>query len=241
MSALLEINNLRKVFGGLKAVDNASITVVDGELVGLVGPNGSGKTTLINLLTGYYVPDGGQILLLGDNIAGLAPNKVFRKGVTRMFQHSRVFHGLTARENLLACGFAAGLNPTDCTARSNELLADLGLTMVADEQAVNLSGGQRKLVEFGSCFMGEPRLVVLDEPFAAIHPSIKDIMAGYIQRRNASGQAFLVVSHDIPFIVNLCPRTVVMSNGAVIAEGPTNETLRTPQVIEAYLGAHAVP
>jgi branched-chain amino acid transport system ATP-binding protein len=236
---LLEIRELRKSFGGIIAVDRLGLTVGSGELVGLIGPNGSGKTTLLNVITGYYAPERGTVHLLGREIGGRSPHEVFRAGIVRMFQHVKIFRRLTASENLEVAGRAAGLSASTSRWRAAGLLNRLGLTAHVHAEVGELSGGQQKLVEFGGCFMSEPKFVVLDEPFAAIHPTVKQIMVDVIVERHAAGQAFLVVSHDIPAIVRLCPRTVCMNAGTVIADGPTEAVMADHAVVEAYLGGHA--
>jgi ABC-type branched-subunit amino acid transport system ATPase component len=233
---LLTVRGVRKNFGGIVAVDDVSLTVRAGELVGLIGPNGSGKTTLLNLVTGYYPPERGAVHLEGRDITGRTPDRVFAAGVARMFQHVKVFRRMSAAENLEVAGRAAGLGAAEARGRAGEILARLGLAGQADEEAGALSGGQQKLVEFGGCFMSRPKLVVLDEPFAAIHPAVKEVMLEVILERHAEGQAFLVVSHDIPAILRLCPRTACMNAGAVIADGPTEQVMADRGVVEAYLG-----
>lgn len=235
---LLVIRELRKSFGGIVAVDQVSLVVGSAELVGLIGPNGSGKTTLLNLITGYYPPERGTVHLLGREIDGRSPHQVFRAGVVRMFQHVKIFRRLTASENLEVAGRAAGLSASASRQQAAILLDRLGLASHAHDEVGGLSGGQQKLVEFGGCFMSQPKLVVLDEPFAAIHPTVKQIMVDVIVERHAAGQAFLVVSHDIPAIMRLCPRTVCMNAGAVIADGPTEVVMADHAVVEAYLGGH---
>lgn len=235
---LLEVAGLRKSFGGIIAVDGVSLAVRPGELVGLIGPNGSGKTTLLNLVTGYYPPERGTVRLAGEGMAGRSPDRVFRAGIARMFQHVKVFRRLTASENLEVAGRCAGLGAGAARERAARVLERLGLAAHADDEVGALSGGQQKLVEFGGCFVSEPKLVVLDEPFAAIHPAVKQVMVDVIAERHAAGEAFLVVSHDIPAIMRLCPRTVCMNAGAVIADGPTEAVMADRAVVEAYLGGH---
>jgi ABC-type branched-subunit amino acid transport system ATPase component len=236
---LLALSGLRKSFGGILAVADVTLAIAPGELVGLIGPNGSGKTTLLNLITGFYPPEHGRVRLLDRDISGHRPNEIFRAGVVRMFQQVRVFRRLTALQNLEVAGRAAGLTAADARQRAGRLLERLGLAEHGRDEVGALSGGQQKLVEFGGCFMSEPRLVVLDEPFAAIHPTVKQVMVDVIGERHAAGQAFLVVSHDIPAIMRLCPRTVCMNAGAVIADGPTEQVMADHGVVEAYLGGHA--
>jgi branched-chain amino acid transport system ATP-binding protein len=235
----LAVHGVVKSFGGLRAVADVRLDVDDGELVGLVGPNGSGKTTLLSIVSGHETPDAGRVLLDGRPIQGLSPTRIARAGLVRMFQLTRVFRRMTALDNLLTAGRALGLARAQAAGRAAELLEELGLAGVADLEAGHLSGGQQKLLEFGCCFMVPPRLALLDEPFAAVHPTMKEIMARTIRRRHAQGQAFLVVSHDMPVVAELCVRTVCMNAGAVIADGPTRAVLGDRKVIEAYLGGEA--
>ncbi len=235
----LAISAVSKSFGGLRAVDGVSFAIDDGELVGLIGPNGSGKTTLLNIASGYQPPDTGSVVLDGKPIHGLKPERIARAGLLRMFQLTRVFRRMSALDNLLTSGRALGLDHVQAAARAGRLLEELALGRVRDLDAGQLSGGQQKLLEFGCCFMVPPRIALLDEPFAAVHPMMKEIMAGYIRARHAEGQTFLIVSHDMPVIIELCPRTVCMNAGAVIADEATRAVLSDPVVIEAYLGGEA--
>jgi ABC-type branched-subunit amino acid transport system ATPase component len=236
----LSVDRVVKFFGGLKAVDGATFDIDEGELVGLIGPNGSGKTTLLNILSGHLNPTEGRITLDGRSIEGLRPEVLARLGVLRMFQLTRVFPRMSVLDNLLVAGCALGLSQAEAETRARQLLDDLTLTRVMDLDAGHLSGGQLKLLEFGSCFMVPPRVALLDEPFAAVHPTMKEIMASFIRRRHAAGQTFLLVSHDMPVIVELCPRSICMNAGVVIADESTRAVLTDPVVIEAYLGEAAV-
>ncbi len=235
----LAIKNVSKAFGGLKALDNASFTIEAGELVGLIGPNGSGKTTLLNILSGHLTCSSGSVELDGKPITGLRPEVLARHGVLRMFQLTRSFPRMSAFDNLMVTGCALGLSQRAAEERALKLLEDLSLTRIMGLDAGQLSGGQMKLLEFGSCFMVPPRIALLDEPFAAVHPTLKEIMSGFIRRRHADGQTFIVVSHDMPVVVELCPRSVCMNAGRVIADEATRKVLSDRVVIEAYLGEAA--
>jgi branched-chain amino acid transport system ATP-binding protein len=228
-----------KSFGGLRAVAGVSLAVRDGELVGLIGPNGSGKTTLLSIVSGHESPDDGRVLLDGRPIQGLSPTRIARAGLMRMFQLTRIFRRMSALDNLLTTGRALGLSRPKAAARADEILEELGLSRVRELDAGHLSGGQQKLLEFGCCFIVPPRIALLDEPFAAVHPTMKETMAGYIRGRHAQGQTFLVVSHDMPVVAELCVRTVCMNAGSVIADGPTRAVLSDRKVLEAYLGGEA--
>ena len=237
--SFVEIDRVSLRFAGLLAVDQVSLRIDQGEMVGLIGPNGSGKTTLLNVLTGHYAPDSGSVRLAGRSIHGLRPNQVTRLGIARMFQLTRLFRRLSTLDNLITAGCAVGLGYDEAQARADALIEELGLGEVRDEDGSNLSGGQQKLLEFGCMFMGASRLAVLDEPFAAIHPSMREIMVRIIKDRHAQGQTFLIVSHDLPAVIDLGPRLIVMNAGSVIAEGAPESVLNDREVIEAYLGGAA--
>lgn len=237
--SLLSVRDVVKRFGGLTAVDRASFEVAAGELVGLIGPNGSGKTTLLNILSGHADPDEGEIVLDDKPCHGLKPEQLAHRGVMRMFQLTRVFRRMNVVDNLLVAGRALGLDHAQALARADALIDELRLGVVRHLDAGELSGGQMKLLEFGVCFMVPPRIALLDEPFAAVHPTMKEIMGEFIKSRHASGQTFILVSHDMPVVVELCPRTVCMNAGKVIADEETRAVLSDRHVIEAYLGGHA--
>jgi ABC-type branched-subunit amino acid transport system ATPase component len=167
----------------------------------------------------------------------MRPDKLAQMGVLRMFQMTRVFTRTSALDNLLTAGMARGLTEAEAMRRAQSLVEELTLGPVQHLDAGQLSGGQRKLLEFGMCFIKAPRIALLDEPFAAVHPVMRETMAGFIRRRHAQGQTFILVSHDMPIVVELCQRTVCMNLGRVIAEGPTRAVLESAPVIEAYLGS----
>jgi ABC-type branched-subunit amino acid transport system ATPase component len=235
----LSVSGVSRSFGGLKAVDAVSFEIGYGELVGLIGPNGSGKTTLLNILSGHERPDAGSVLLDGKPIQNLRPELIADRGMQRMFQLTRVFRRMSAFDNLMTVGRALGLPHRESRERAARLIEELTLGPVRNLDAGQLSGGQQKLLEFGCCFMKPPRIALLDEPFAAVHPTMKETMAGIVRARHAAGQTFIIVSHDMPVIVELCPRSICMNAGAVVIDGPTRSVLSDPRVIEAYLGAEA--
>jgi branched-chain amino acid transport system ATP-binding protein len=235
--SLLRTEGLTKHFGGVAAVDGLSFAVEEGEILGLIGPNGSGKTTALNMLSGFLAPDAGKVWLAQEEVTGKSTVALARRGLLRMFQMTRVFARVSAFDNLLTAALARGLSEQDAQARAAQLLDELTLAPVKYLDAGQLSGGQRKLLEFGMCFIAPPRVALLDEPFAAVHPVMRETMARFIRRRNAQGHTFLVVSHDMPIVVELCQRTVCMNAGKLIAVGPTREVLKESAVIEAYLGS----
>jgi branched-chain amino acid transport system ATP-binding protein len=235
--SLLRTEGLTKHFGGVAAVEDLSFAVEEGEILGLIGPNGSGKTTALNMLSGFLAPDAGRVWLAEEEVTGKTTVALARRGLLRMFQMTRVFARISAFDNLLTAGLARGLSETEAEFRAAGLVEELTLAPVKYLDAGQLSGGQRKLLEFGMCFIAPPRLALLDEPFAAVHPVMRETMARFIRRRNDLGHTFLVVSHDMPIVVELCGRTVCMNAGRRIAAGPTREVLREAAVIEAYLGS----
>jgi len=234
--SLLAIEGLSKHFGGVAAVDRVAFDVRDGEILGLIGPNGSGKTTVLNMLSGFLLPDAGRVDMQGRDITGMRPDKLARIGVLRMFQMTRVFTRMSSFDNLLAAGMARGLSEAESTRRAQALVTELTLEPVQYHDAGQLSGGQRKLLEFGMLFMEPPRVAMLDEPFAAVHPVMREVMARFIRSRHQQGATFLLVSHDMPIIVDLCQRAVCMNAGRVIAAGDIHAVLKDHEVIEAYLG-----
>lgn len=234
--SLLTIEGLLRRFGGVAAVDDVSFELREGEILGLIGPNGSGKTTVLNMLSGFLPPHAGKVLMRGDDITGLPPDRLAQRGVLRMFQMTRVFARMSAFDNLLTAGMARGLSEAESGKRAQALVEELTLEPVQYLDAGQLSGGQRKLLEFGMCFIEPPLVAMLDEPFAAVHPVMREVMAQFIRSRHAQGFTFLLVSHDMPIIVDLCQRAVCMNAGRVIAAGDIHSVLKNHDVIEAYLG-----
>jgi branched-chain amino acid transport system ATP-binding protein len=235
--SLLRTEGLTRHFGGVAAVEDLALAVEPGEILGLIGPNGSGKTTALNMLSGFLAPERGRVWLAGEEVTRMPPAALARRGLLRMFQMTRVFPRICAFDNLLTAGLARGLGEAQSAARAAALLEELTLEAVRYLDAGQLSGGQRKLLEFGMCFMEPPRIALLDEPFAAVHPVMRETMARFIRSRNAQGHTFLVVSHDMPIVVELCHRAACMNAGRLIAMGATREVLKDRAVIEAYLGS----
>lgn len=235
--ALLTVDGVSKSFGGLQALDDVTFRVGRGELVGLIGPNGSGKTTLINTINGYHAPDRGSVRLFDAEIGGLKPNKVARRGVARMFQVTRVYPKLTVMENMLSVAYAVGRIPaSEARDVADTILRQVDLKRMSGEYAGSLSGGQRRLLEFALCFMGRPELVLLDEPFASVHPELKAVLDEGMRAYHEKGTAFLLVSHDVASVTASCGRMVVLAAGQVLADGTAEDVPKDRRVIEAYLG-----
>jgi ABC-type branched-subunit amino acid transport system ATPase component len=248
----LEVRGLTKHFGGVYAVDSCSFEAPQGQVTGLIGPNGAGKSTAIDLISGFKLPDSGTILFKGRALEGLAPHQISRLGLIRTFQSPREWPGLTVLENVVMArwdagreGFLRGVvglgraqRETSVTelARAREILDEFGLAALRNERAGNLSGGQKRLVEFARIRMAQPQLVILDEPMGGVNPVLGERMAVAIEGFIASGTSVIVVEHNLPFIERVTEHVIVMAQGTVIAEGPF-ETLRSNQdVVDAYLG-----
>ncbi len=233
---LLDVNGLRKAFGGLVAVDGLEFTVEQGEIVALIGPNGSGKTTTFNLVTGFLDADGGTVTFDGEDITDLSPYDVARRGLGRTFQITRPFGRLTVFENMLVPNTSTRTYSREQEERIWQILEELDIDHVADHDANELSGGQQKLLELARVLMLDPKLILLDEPAAGVNPALMDEIIEQIRALNDRGTTFLVVEHDMSVIEELCERIVVMDSGRKIASGTFEEIRRDTGVKEAYLG-----
>ncbi|MBI4081859.1 MAG: ABC transporter ATP-binding protein [Candidatus Lambdaproteobacteria bacterium] len=231
----LDIRDLRKNFGGIRAVDGCSLAFPRGQISGLIGPNGSGKTTTFNLLTGVIAPDSGAIYYNGDNLAGLKPYQVFRKGITRTFQITRIYREMTVFENMLSAS-RLSVPERQGRARAEELMAFVNLTHLRDEYGGNLSYGQQKLLEFARALMPDPDVILLDEPAAGINRTLLADLLTHIHRLQGMGKTIVIIEHDMNVIMNHCAKIFVMDYGLKIAEGPAQEIQRNEQVITAYFG-----
>ena len=227
---ILEVEDVAKRFGGVRAVDGASFSVARGSITALIGPNGAGKSSLFNVVTGFERPDGGAVRYDGRSIYRLPPYAIARRGMVRTFQLTKTLSVMTVLDNML---LAAPRHP-------GELLETFDLSGHAGEYAGTLSGGQRKLLELARALMLVPRLVLLDEPLAGVNPTLGRRLLEHIEEmRTRDGTTVLFVEHDMEVVMNHSDRVIVMAAGRVIAAGEPQAVRRDEAVIEAYLGAHA--
>jgi len=243
---ILQVKDIAKSYGAIRAVDGVSFEVMPGEIFGVIGPNGSGKTTLFNSVLGQITPDTGRIALKGRDITGLSPVELSRRGVGRTFQTLQVFGKMTVRDNLLVAAqehhgsmfsrmFAAsdmGLGP-----KADALIDQFRIRHVADKKAGELSYGQQKLVDIAMAYMSDPDLVLLDEPCAGVNPSLVGGISSLLKALNQTRQcSFVVIEHNMDFVMDLCHRILVMVEGQVLAVGTPAEIRANKQVLDAYLG-----
>jgi branched-chain amino acid transport system ATP-binding protein len=250
VSALLEVAGVSKSFGGVQALSDCGLEVREGVIHGLIGPNGSGKTTLFNVVTGYERIQQGEVRFNGTEITNAPPDRVFGLGVGRTFQLTRLFGRLTVLENMLVAtqrkqGWLRGIlrrsGSAAETRRALELLEFVGIARLAHEPASNLSYGQRKLLELASLLVADPAVLLLDEPAGGVNPTLIKHLAERIAELNSAGKTFLIVEHNMEFVMNLCDQVTVLSQGTALVTG-SPETVRTnPAVLDAYLGGEDDP
>ena len=252
-SASLVVEDLRKSFGGIDAVDGVSFSVERGSLTGLIGPNGAGKSTTFNLITGVHEPDAGRVAFEGETLTGMRTSSIANSGLVRTFQIARELEEMTVLENLMLSprdqsgetltnavlpGLREGVRDEERELRETvwETLELFEIDHLAEEHAGTLSGGQRKLLELARALMLDPTMLLLDEPFAGVNPTLEEKLLDRIHELREEGLTFLLVEHDIDLIMEHCEHVVVMHQGQVLAEGPPAEIRSNDRVIDAYLG-----
>jgi neutral amino acid transport system ATP-binding protein len=240
---LLEITQLNKSFGGIKAVNDCSFSIAKGEISALIGPNGAGKTTVFNLISGLLKPDSGTIKFKGEPIANIPPHKITRKGISRTFQITRDLQEMTVLENMVIQSQIHGIGDLfhdsirgNDKSKAMELLDFVGISYLAYEKSRNLSYGQKKLLEFASVLMSDPELIMLDEPASGVNPALLESIMERIQELNSQGKTFLIVEHNMDLVMSISNPVIVMAYGTVLSEGAPEVIQSDERVLEAYLG-----
>jgi branched-chain amino acid transport system ATP-binding protein len=241
--ALLEIQELTKSFGGIQAVDDCTFSVEEGSITSLIGPNGAGKTTVFNLVTGLLAPDSGKITFQGKQIGGMQPHRITRMGISRTFQITRDLQEMTVLENMVVQSQVKSYRDMFGTSmlkeeeeRAMDLLSFVGIDHLAQEKSKNLSYGQKKLLEFASVLMSQPKLIMLDEPAGGINPTLLESIIDRIVQLNQKGMTFLIVEHNMELVMKISNPVICMAYGTVLAKGSPQEIQDDQRVLEAYLG-----
>ena len=249
---ILSIHGLTRRFGSLKAVDNVSLEVRAGSITGLIGPNGAGKSTLFNLLTGALEPDAGIVRLNGQDVSGLPPDRLFALGLGRTFQIPRPFARMTVLENVMIAPTGqigetiagpflgrARMREEEKRIREKafEVLDFMTLRPLADHPAGKISGGQMKLLELARVLMGDPAIILLDEPAAGVNPVLTETLIGKIEELNRQGKTFVIIEHDMDFVMRHCDPVIALAEGKIVFQGTSEEALANPVLLDAYLGA----
>jgi branched-chain amino acid transport system ATP-binding protein len=232
----VEVVDVTVEFDGVKALNQCTLTVEHGECLGIIGPNGSGKTTLLNVINGFYRPISGVVKIFGKRVDGLPPHKICRMGVGRVFQVTNVFTNMTVLENVLVQSVWKK-GGRKAKVKAEQIIEMVKLpSHLMHELAGNISGGQQKLVDIARMLLSEPSVLLLDEPVAGIHPTIKEIVVQILNRIKSEKKTIIIVSHDIPSILRVVDRLAFMNAGRIIMVGNPDEVRQSSEVIEAYLG-----
>ena len=233
---VLKVDDIYKRFGGVNAVAGVSFDLAEGQILGLIGPNGAGKTTIFNMISGIYRIDQGRISVSGHDITNMRPARVARLGIARTFQVPRTFDDMTLEENLLVPAVRLPLSRSEASSRAVQLLESIGLQRKRHQNASELTGGERQLLQFARAIVTAPKLLILDEPFAGASPDVIDLMMNRIRSLAEAGTACLVISHDIVSLPRLCEEVIVLADGMILAEGSFELMREDLRVVEAYLG-----
>lgn len=240
----LQVEKLNKSFGGMKAVHDCSFHVERGSITALIGPNGAGKTTAFNLISGVIKADSGKVIFDGKEIQKLQPHRITRQGISRTFQISRNLEDMTVLENMVVSAPVLGWRNLarrsilpDEREKAMDLLEFVGLSKLAHAQTRSLSYGQRKLLDFASTLMADPRLILLDEPAGGVNPALLEEIMDRIRELNKQGVTFLIVEHNMDLVMNISNHIIVMAYGELLASGTPEEIQNNPEVLDAYLGA----
>jgi ABC-type branched-subunit amino acid transport system ATPase component len=245
MTTLLRVDNVSKSFGGVQALRDCSLDVEKGSITGLIGPNGSGKTTLFNVITGYVKPDTGSVSFDGRTITNARPNTVFALGVGRTFQLTRIFGRITVLENMLVAtqrdeswlrGLTRSMSSKSEVANAMEWLSFVGIAQLAELPAGALSFGQRKLLELAYVLVADPDVILLDEPAGGVNLTLINTIAEKIETLNQGGKTFLIVEHNMEFVMGLCASVTVMHQGSALISGTPADVRSNALVLDAYLG-----
>ncbi len=254
-NVVLRVDDLQKSFGALVATDHATFEVERGTITGLIGPNGAGKSTIFNLISGFYEPDGGTVTVNGTDVTGTEPYEVAEHGLIRTFQTPRKLEGMTVREAMLVgprnqpgesfvklftAPGTVGEHEQQNLADVERVLAEFEIDHLATQPATDISGGQMKLVELARAMLAEPEVLLLDEPVAGVNPTLRNKLAEQIRRLNEQGTTFLLIEHDMEFVMSLADPVIVLDRGSVLTEGPPNAIQSDTEVIDAYLGGGGV-
>jgi branched-chain amino acid transport system ATP-binding protein len=236
VNRILEVNDIVKIFGGVRALDGVGFSVPENSIVSVIGPNGSGKTTCLNCINGIYIPEEGSIRFKGRAITGLRPHVIAKMGIGRTFQVPRIFRKITVVDNILATVLDSGKTDEQLRKDACGLLEQVGMDGLRDNLGEELSGGQQKLLELLRLWIADPALILLDEPFAGVHPELKTLFFQEIKRLRDAGKTFILISHDMKSVYTLSDEIYVFDLGRIIARGSEEQIKSDERVIDAYLG-----
>jgi len=236
MNNLLEAKNIEKSFGGIKALDNISFSVPENSIVSIIGPNGSGKTTFLNCVSGIYTPEKGSMKFKGQELIHKKPHEIAKLGISRTFQVARMFQKISVIDNILAPVLGSKSSMGELRKEASLLLDRVGMSSLKESLGGDLSGGQQKLIELLRSWIMDSSLILLDEPFAGVHPELKHLFYEEIQKLKQMGKTFILISHDMKSVYTLSDEIIVFDLGAIIAQGNEEDIKNNDKVIEAYLG-----